>query len=115
MAVRHGSDFWLYLDILPDTFKVSYLSRLSGALCSLHLRMKRIQLDNAPTIMIFLKHFDTTKQSLFGIGKIDMPRASKVSDLIPIVNERMKWASETPLKFHEVVNCTFSRTRRANL
>ena len=57
--------------------------------------------------MVFLKHFDTTRQSLFGIGKIHMPRASKVSDLIPIINERMRWASGTPLKLFEVADCAF--------
>ena len=57
--------------------------------------------------MVFLKHFDTTRQSLFGIGKIHMPRASKVSDLIPIINERMRWASGTPLKLFEVTDRTF--------
>ena len=71
------------------------------------MRMKKIQLDNAGTIMIFLKHFDTSRQSLYGIGKIHMPRASKVSDLIPIVNERMRWASGTPLKLYEVRNDPF--------
>src|SRR5258708_5940291 len=59
--------------------------------------------------MIFLKHFDTTRQSLFGIGKIHMPRASKVSDLIPIINERMRWASGTPLKLYEVPVAYFYR------
>ena len=70
--------------------------------------MEKIQLDNAGTIMIFLKHFDTTRQTLYGIGKIHMPRASKVSDLIPIINERMRWASGTPLKLYEVSNDLFS-------
>jgi ubiquitin carboxyl-terminal hydrolase 7 len=77
--------------------------------------MKKIQLDNAGTIMVFLKHFDTTRQSLLGIGKIHMPRASKVSDLVPIINERMRWASGTPLKFYEVMNSVFSLTRRTDL
>ena len=77
--------------------------------------MKKIQTDNAGTIMVFLKHFDTTRQSLFGIGKIHMPRASKVSDLIPIINERMRWASGTPLKLYEVMANTFSPTSHANL
>jgi len=101
MAVRQQSDLRLYLDILPDPSKVGiHLSTVilrRSQLCT-----KKIQLDNAGTIMVFLKHFDTTRQSLFGIGKIHMPRASKVSDLIPIINERMRWASGTPLKLFEV-------------
>lgn len=104
MAVRQQSDLRLYLDILPDPSKVGYSFHSSGILGYLHPRVKKIQLDNAGTIMIFLKHFDTTRQSLFGIGKIHMPRASKVSDLIPIINERMRWASGTPLKLYEARN-----------
>ena len=107
MAVRQQSDLRLYLDILPDPSKVGCLSYSPGTLHSLSLRAKKIQLDNAGTIMVFLKHFDTTRQSLFGIGKIHMPRASKVSDLIPIINERMRWASGTPLKLYEVTNAAF--------
>jgi len=64
--------------------------------------------------MLFLKHFDTTTQSLLGIGKVHMPRASKVSDLIPIINERMKWASGTSLKFHEVRTDALSPIQRAD-
>ena len=71
--------------------------------------MKKMQLEHAGTIMVFLKHFDTTRQSLFGIGKIHMPRACKVSDMIPIINERMRWASGTPLKLYEVQTVFFYR------
>lgn len=52
--------------------------------------------------MIFLKHFDTSKQSLYGVGKVYMARASKVGDLIPVINERMRWTPGTPLKLYEV-------------
>lgn len=110
MAVRQQSDLRLYLDILPDPSKVGYLFYPLEMLRGLRLSTKKIQLDNAGTIMVFLKHFDTTRQSLFGIGKIHMPRASKVSDLIPIINERMRWASGTPLKLYEVMDDAFSPT-----
>ena len=52
--------------------------------------------------MIFLKHFDTSKQTLYGVGKVHVQRASKVSDLVPIINERMRWTPGTPLKLYEV-------------
>jgi ubiquitin carboxyl-terminal hydrolase 7 len=107
MAVRQQSDLRLYLDILPDPSKAGYSSQSSLILRCSRSYAKKIQLDNAGTIMIFLKHFDTTRQSLYGIGKIHMPRASKVSDLIPIINERMRWASGTPLKLYEVTIATF--------
>jgi len=60
-------------------------------------------------IIIFLKHFDIMKQSLFGIGKIHIPEDEKVSDLIPIINERMGWAPGTPLELYEVVNGSLYR------
>jgi len=60
--------------------------------------------------MVFLKHFDSTKQSLFGVGKVDIPTASKVGDLVPVINEKMKWASGTPLKLYEVTNSGLSPT-----
>ena len=76
--------------------------------------MKGIPSNNTGEMMIFLKHFDTTKQSLLGVGKTFMERANKVSDLIPIINERMRWESGTSLRFYEVPNSTFSPMRRAN-
>jgi len=73
----------------------------------LHTRTKRIWLDHVGTIMIFLKHFNVVTQSLFGIGKIHMPRTNKVGDLVPIISERMGWGSWTALKLYEVANGTF--------
>jgi hypothetical protein len=52
--------------------------------------------------MIFLKHFDTSKQSLYGVGRVYMAKASKVGDLVPVINERMRWTHSTPLKLYEV-------------
>jgi len=52
--------------------------------------------------MIFLKHFDTSKQSLHGVGRVYMTRARKVGDLVPVINERMHWTHNTPLKLYEV-------------
>lgn len=52
--------------------------------------------------MVFLKHFDTSKQTLLGAGKAYVPRNSKVGDLYPVINERMRWPAGTPLKLYEV-------------
>jgi len=54
--------------------------------------------------MIFLKHFDTSKQTLYGAGKTYMLRNSKVGDLAPIINERMRWTPGTSLKLYEVTS-----------
>jgi len=90
----------LYLDILPE---------FSRAGCSSHSCTDEIRLDDAGTI-IFLKHFDPMRQTLLGIGKICVPGANRVSDLIPIIKERMKWRSETPLDLYEVTTCASSPT-----
>ncbi|EKM55554.1 uncharacterized protein PHACADRAFT_256265 [Phanerochaete carnosa HHB-10118-sp] len=82
MAIRQQNDLRLYLDVIPDPIKPESL---------------------AGSIMIFLKHFDTSKQTLYGVGKTYVPRSSKVGELIPIVNERMRWQPGTPLKLYEEI------------
>jgi len=70
---------------------------------SLFLPLTFAQPDPPPqSIMIFLKHFDTTKQTLLGVGKTYMLRTSKVGDLASVINERMRWTPGTPLKLYEV-------------
>ena len=81
MAIRQQLDLRLYLDVIPDRNKPEI---------------------PAGSIMVFLKHFDTTKQTLCGVGKVYMQRSSKVGDLVGIINERMRWSSGTPLKLYEV-------------
>ena len=81
MAVRQQNDLRLYLDVIPDPAKPEM---------------------PAGSIMIFLKHFDTSKQTLYGVGKVYVLRSSKVGDLANVINERMRWPSGTPLKLYEV-------------
>lgn len=52
--------------------------------------------------MVFLKCFDVGKQTLLGVGKVLVQRGQKVSDLLPIINEKMRWPAGTPLKLYEV-------------
>ena len=52
--------------------------------------------------MILLKHFDPTRQTAYGAGKINVQRTCKVRNLIPMINKRMRWALGTPLKLFEV-------------
>lgn len=54
------------------------------------------------SIMIFIKYFDVSKQSLYGIGKTYVQRTSKVGDLCHVINEKMRWTPGTPLKLYEV-------------
>ncbi|KAG6911473.1 hypothetical protein DXG01_014547 [Tephrocybe rancida] len=81
MAARQN-DLRLYLDVIPDPSKPD---------------------PPAQSIMIFLKHFDTSKQTLLGVGKAYMLRTSKVGDLAVVVNERMRWTPGTPLKLYEEI------------
>lgn len=81
MAVRQQNDLRLYLDVIPDPTRPEIA---------------------AGSIMIFLKHFDTSKQTLYGVGKAYVLRSTKVGDLVGLINERMRWPSGTPLKLYEV-------------
>jgi ubiquitin carboxyl-terminal hydrolase 7 len=81
MAARQN-DLRLYLDVIPDPSKPE---------------------PPAGSIMIFLKHFDTSKQTLFGVGKVYVSRNNKVQDLHPMINERMRWTPGTPLKLYEEI------------
>ncbi|KAJ7743890.1 hypothetical protein B0H14DRAFT_3607165 [Mycena olivaceomarginata] len=81
MAGRQN-DLRLYLDIIPDPFKPH---------------------PPPQSIMIFLKHFDASKQTLFGIGKAYMLRTSRVSELVHVINQRMRWTPGTQLKLYEEI------------
>ncbi|KAJ3528263.1 hypothetical protein NMY22_g9483 [Coprinellus aureogranulatus] len=62
-------DLRLYLDLIPDPTK----------------------LDPPPqSIIVFLKHFDTSKQTPLGAGKVYVLRSNKLGDLIPPIDERMR-------------------------
>lgn len=81
MAARQN-DLRLYLDVIPDPTKPE---------------------PPPGHIMIFVKHFDMSKQTLYGVGKVYVSRNSKVQDLHPIINERMRWTPGTPLKLYEEI------------
>jgi ubiquitin carboxyl-terminal hydrolase 7 len=53
-------------------------------------------------ILIFLKYFDLSKQTLSGIGKVYIKKDDKVAALVIVINEMMLWPSSTPLKLYEV-------------
>ena len=43
------------------------------------------------TILIFLKYFDASSQSLKGVGHIYVKKQQKVMDLVPLILQLMKW------------------------
>lgn len=53
-------------------------------------------------ILLFLKHFNTEKQTLTGAGHIYVGSGGRVSDMVPEVLERMGWPANTELKLWEV-------------
>lgn len=86
MAAR-ASDLRLYLDYNPD-----------------HSKFNALHADpNNQPIMIFLKWFDFNRQTLTGQGKVFVNKNSKVSELIPYIQEKMGWPASTPIKLYEEI------------
>ncbi|PWN30800.1 putative ubiquitin-specific processing protease 21 [Jaminaea rosea] len=57
----------------------------------------------SPPLMIFLKYFDVSRQTLTGQGRVYVNRNQKVSDLIPTINELMRWTPQTQIKLYEEI------------
>ncbi|KDN51670.1 hypothetical protein RSAG8_00216, partial [Rhizoctonia solani AG-8 WAC10335] len=85
MAARQ-TDLRLYLDVIADA---------NGQILP--------EVNNPNSIMVFLKYFDVSKLLLSGTGKVYVQKSSKVSDLIPIINERMRWQPSTPIRLYEEI------------
>lgn len=56
----------------------------------------------AKPVLLFLKHFDTDKQTLTGTGHVYISSTGKVADMIPQILESMSWPFGTELRFWEV-------------
>lgn len=86
MAAR-ANDLRLYLDFNPD-----------------HAKFNQLHSDpNNPPIMIFLKFFDVTRQTMLGQGKVFVNKNQKCSDLLAIIQERMGWTNTVPIKLFEEI------------
>lgn len=55
------------------------------------------------SILLFLKYFDTSRQSLLGVSRMYVPRQMKVGDLVPTINEMMRWPPTTQVKLYEEI------------
>jgi ubiquitin carboxyl-terminal hydrolase 7 len=55
-----------------------------------------------PPIMVFLKWFDVSRQTLLGQGKVFVGKNQKVGDLHGMICEKMGWPASTPIKLYEV-------------
>ncbi|CCF52859.1 hypothetical protein NDA11_006518 [Ustilago hordei] len=56
-----------------------------------------------PSMMIFLKYFDTSRQTLLGVSRVYVQRHMKVGDLVPTINELMRWPPTTQVKLFEEI------------
>lgn len=54
-------------------------------------------------IMIFIKYYDPFASTLEGVGKLFVQKNAKVGDIVPILNERKGFPSNTPLKLFEEI------------
>lgn len=57
----------------------------------------------APPLMIFLKYFDVSRQTLIGQGRVYVHRNMKVSDLVPTINQLMRWPPTVQLRLYEEI------------
>lgn len=57
--------------------------------------------DNS--LMIFLKYFDVSRQTLAGVSRIYVQKGMKVGDLIPKINEIMLWPPNTQVRLYEEI------------
>lgn len=55
-----------------------------------------------PPIMIFVKHFDVSTQTLAGVGHFYVHKNMRVQDLVPMICEKTAVPMGTPLKIYEV-------------
>ena len=101
MAAR-AADLRLYLDYNPDHAKFNAVSYMMPLVASTADALQLHADANNQPYMIFLKWFDCSRQTLQGQGKVFVNRNSKVSDLLPYIQEKMKWPSSTPIKLYEV-------------
>ncbi|RUS34884.1 ICP0-binding domain of ubiquitin-specific protease 7 [Jimgerdemannia flammicorona] len=56
---------------------------------------------SSPSLMIFIKYFDPKTQMIEGCGKLYVKRNRKVRDIIPILNAKKGFPSNTTLKLFE--------------
>lgn len=59
-----------------------------------------------PPIVVFVKHFDVSHQTLAGLGHFYVHRHMRVMDLALMINERLGYPATTPLKIYEVRRAT---------
>ena len=85
MASRQ-QDLKMYLEVFPVEEKVKWAG----------------DHPDEPPIMIFVKHFDVSAQTLAGVGHFYVHKNMRVQDLVPMICEKTAVPIGTPLKIYEV-------------
>ncbi|KAH8702140.1 putative ubiquitin C-terminal hydrolase [Talaromyces proteolyticus] len=62
--------------------------------------------DPSSSVLIFLKHFDASLQTLTGISSVYVRKNQKVSDLAPTILEKMGWPAGTEFLLFEEIKHT---------
>ncbi len=105
------NDLRLYLDHNVDAAKFQAVSAIydMGMFMCLNSPPSSNQAyadPQNPPIMVFLKWFDVSRQTLLGQGKVFVGKNQKVGDLHGLICEKMGWPASTPIKLYEVSeNC----------
>ena len=60
------------------------------------------QTNNNSPVLIFVKYFDVESQTLKGVGHFYIRRHSKVSDMVPAIQQLMGWPQGTQIPLLEV-------------
>ncbi|PVF96521.1 cysteine proteinase [Serendipita vermifera] len=94
-----SAELHLFLDVLPEGQKVH--PPLDGNM-----------------IMLFLKYFDPSKQTLHGVGRIHVSRRTRIGDLSRVIYEKMGWPNtkltQIPLIFFEEIKPTMVEQVKSN-
>lgn len=94
MALKHstkGTDFRLWVEYAEHPRDAPY---------------KQEHLGNNPWIVVFLKCFDPMSQTLRGLTHVYMRKNDKVQEIVPLINDIMKWPAKTELQLFEEIKPT---------
>lgn len=62
--------------------------------------------DSSNSVLIFLKHFDVLGQTLTGVGSTYVRKNQKVSELAPVILDKMNWPAGTEFMLFEEIKHT---------
>ncbi|CAG8581315.1 9289_t:CDS:10, partial [Cetraspora pellucida] len=72
-------------------------------------------IENDPHVLVFIKYFDTDKQSLKGFCYLYVRKHGKVGDIIPFLREKKNFPPGTSLKIYEEIKPNMIESMRPRL